>query len=228
MAITLGSVTFDETRTTVREKQEEVGGRNERCVALSGVIVGASTAADLEAQLDAIIDEASVADFSVALSLRNGRRLWVRRRAFDRELQRDHLVGSFHLELLAKVPFEEATTQSSVNWTITASGATQSVSAAGNVFVKPVITVVADGALVNPAFSDGTRTITYAGSVAVASILEFDAVLGAVTLDGVDVTPYTSGLFPRISPEGTTLTYTDDAGSSHSATVTVAYRDRWW
>jgi hypothetical protein len=51
---------------------------------------------------------------------------------------------------------------------------------------------------------------------------------GVVTLEGADVTPYTSGEFPRIAPEGTTLTYEDDAASSHTAAVTVAFRDRWW
>ena len=40
MAIVLGSVTFDETHTTVRERFEEVGGRDARAIDISGVIVG--------------------------------------------------------------------------------------------------------------------------------------------------------------------------------------------
>ena len=38
MAVTLGSVTFDDAHTTVREKLEEVGGRNERRITVSGAI----------------------------------------------------------------------------------------------------------------------------------------------------------------------------------------------
>jgi tail protein len=228
VAITLGSVTFDDAHTTVREKQEEVGGRNERRIELAGVIVGESTIAAVEAQLDAIIDAASVDDFSAALSLRDGRRLWVRRDAFNREIQRDRLVGAFQLTLLARDPFEEAVSETFVNWTITASGATKAASAAGNVFAKPVITLTANDTLINPGFSDGTRSIAYSGSVAASSVLVFDAAQGMVTLDGADVTPYTTGVFPRISPEDTTLTYSDDPSSSHDVDATVAFRDRWW
>ena len=82
MAITLGPVTFDDAHTTAKEKLEEVGGRNERRVTVSGAIVGQNTVAAIEAQLDAILDAASVEDFSAELSLRSGRRLFVRRNEF--------------------------------------------------------------------------------------------------------------------------------------------------
>ena len=60
MPITLGSVTFDELNTTVREKQEEVGGRNERRITLSGLILGESSVTAIEAHLDAMLDAASL------------------------------------------------------------------------------------------------------------------------------------------------------------------------
>ncbi|HIJ74645.1 MAG TPA: hypothetical protein HPP83_11145 [Candidatus Hydrogenedentes bacterium] len=228
MAITLGAVTFDDKHTTVREKQEEVGGRNERQIEIVGVILGESSLSDVESKLDAIADAASEEDYSAVLSVRAGRRLLVRRESFVREVARESLAGSFALKLAAKDPFEEASSTTNVNWTISISGATKAVSANGNVFSRPTITLVASGAVVNPSFSDGTRTIAFSGTVADGETLVLDAVTGLATLEDEDVTPYSSGLFPRISPEGTTLTYEDDDASSHAASVTVGFRDRWW
>ena len=228
MAITLGPVTFDDAHTTVREKFEEVGGRNERRITVSGAIVGQSTVSAIEAQIDAILDAASVEDFSAELSLRSGRRLFVRRNKFSREVQNEALVGAFTLELEAKDTFEESTSITTVNWTVTASGQTQAASSVGTVHAKPKIALVATGTIVDPSFSDGTRTLAYSGTVQDSETLVFDAATASATPEGSDVTPYTSGSFPRISPEGVTLTYVDDAGSSHTAQITVTYRDRWW
>ncbi|MBN2310876.1 MAG: hypothetical protein JXR94_18015 [Candidatus Hydrogenedentes bacterium] len=228
MAIALGSVTFDEAYTTVREKQEEVGGRDERLIELSGLIHGESTLAGIEARLDAIVDAASAADYGAALCLRPGRRLWVRRESFAREIRRDAQVGAFTLTLRARDRFEESIEPTEIAWAIAASGATTAVCSAGNADAAPVLALEADGDLVNPAFSDGARTIAYAGVVADGSTLEFDGEAGQVRLDGEDVTPYSTGAFPRIAPEGTTLVYTDDAASSHTAAVAIAFRDRWW
>src|SRR5690606_1988193 len=115
MPITLGNVTFDEANTTVREKLEEVGGRNERRITISGLVLGDSTPASIEARLDAILDAASLEDYTGELSLRPGRRLLVRRDAFKRELRPEELVGAFTLELSAREPFEEASVETLIN-----------------------------------------------------------------------------------------------------------------
>jgi len=228
MAVTLGPITFDEAYTSVAEKLEEVGGRNERTITLSGMIAGHNTVAAIESDIDDILDAASVEDYTAELSLRAGRRLWVRRNEFTREVKAESLVGAFTLELAAKDAFEESSALTTVNWTITASGQTQAASSSGSVYAKPKFSLVATGTIIDPAFSDGTRTLSFSGTVADTETLVFDAVTSAATLEGTDVTPYTSGLFPQVDPAGTTLTYTDDAGSSHTAQVTVTYRDRYW
>lgn len=228
MPITLGSVTFDEADTTVREKLEEVGGRNERRITISGLVLGDSTPAAIETRLDAILDEASLEDYTGVLSLRAGRRLLVRRDAFKRELRLEELVGAFTLELSAREPFEESSAETTVNWTIAASGATLSMMPSGTMDARPIITLTATGTLVNPTLNDGTRTMAFSGTVPDGQALVFDAPAGKVRLAGADVTPYTTGEFPRLTPEGTTLTYTDSAGSSHTASATVRYRSRWW
>lgn len=228
MAITLGSVLFDETHTTVKERHEEVGGRDERKIEISGLIVGESSLDDVTARLDGILGAASDEDYTAALSLRTGRRLYVRREKFAREISVGALVGSFELLLAAKDPFEISEAERSEVWTVSASGATRTMTVTGNVYSHVNIAVTAVGNLVNPAFSDGIREIAYSGVVAAGSVLEFDGEAGRVRINGDDVTPYSTGEFPRIAPEGTTFTYTDDATSSHAASVVVTLRDRWW
>ncbi len=228
MAITLGSIVFDEDRTTVAEKYEEVGGRDERRVTVTGVIVGESALAAVEARLDAILAAVPDEDYAVALSVRAGRRIHVARTGFSREVARDSLVGSFVLELAARDPYEESVEETTVAWSVTASGATRQVTSSGNVFARPIIALAASGDVVNPSFNDGMRTLLYSGVVGDGETLVIDGASACVTLDGEDVTPYTSGDFPCLDPGETTLTYVDDASSSHTALVTISYRDRWW
>lgn len=228
MAITLGSETLDETHTSVEERLEEVGGRDERRITVSGLIFGLSDRDSVEGALDAIIDAASAEDYSTALVLRTGRRLWVRRDRYERAIDGERIAGSFELRLLAKSPFEESVSESSAVWNVAASGAAQAVSPAGNAMTFPRFTLVASGTIVNPTISDGTRSITYSGTVGDGETLILDGSNRTATLEGTDVLPYTDGVFPSAAPEGTTFTYTDDVTSSHTCAITIAYRDRWW
>jgi len=226
--VTLGPITFDAGMTSVRERLEEVGGRDERRITVSGLVLGLSAVGDIEARLDAILDAASVADYSAELSLRPGRRLLVRRNDFRREIRGDERVGAYTLELAAREVFEEAIVETVAPWNVGASGEALALNSAGTASSPAVITLIASGALLEPAVNDGTRTLAYPGSVPAGAALVLDGVNRRVTVDGADVTPYTIGDFPAIAPEGTTLTYTDDDASSHTASGTVAYRDRWW
>ncbi len=228
MGIVLGSYTFDEARTTVTEQYCEVGGSDARVVTLKGILEGAATAGDLEDALDEILDAASQDGEGTALLLREDRQLFVRRTGFSREIQREALVGRFELELEAADPYERSTAETSSGWIITDSGATKALGTQGNVDTLPVVTLLADGTVTDPAVGDGVRSILYAGDVCDGETLVFDGPSGCVTLEGEDVTPYTEGLFPVVSPGGTTLTYTDGEDSSHSVSATVAFRDQWW
>jgi phage-related protein len=228
MAIRLNSYMFDTENTSVRDSMEEVGGRDERKFVLSGLIVGKSSVDEVESELDLILDEASKADCGAKLSLREDREFAVERARFERKISEEEIIGAFELELRADDPFEYATQESTDTWNVTASGQTTQQTAAGNVYSKPRFTLTASGDVVNPSISDGTRTVTYTGTVADGEVLVFDCAAGTVTLEGEDVVPYTTGEFPQISSEGTTLEYTDDALSSHTASIQIAYRDRWW
>lgn len=227
MPITLNGLAFDETHTAVREKYEEVGGRDARVVTLTGLVVNEPSLAGIETRLDAVLAAASEEEGSAELSLRPGRRLWVKRAAFTREVVRDRRVGTFELRLEAREPCEESVVLHSEPWDVAFSGSTLLVTPSGNAPAPATLTLVANGPIVNPSFTDGERVIAYAGSLAAGQTLSFDGAGERVTLDGEDVTPYASGLFPRLAPGGTTLAYTDDPAGGHAAAVTVAYRDRW-
>ena len=191
-------------------------------------MTGLSDVASIEARLDDILDAASKQFYTGKLSLRPGRTMLVRRESFRREVRPDALTGAFTLELASRDPFEEADAVSSLLWPISASGATLAAASAGNLETPATITLVAGGELLDPAISDGERTIAYSGIIGVGDMLIFDGTVGHVTLNFNDVTPYTSGQFPRVSPEGTTLTFTDDVESTHAAAATVLFQDRWW
>jgi hypothetical protein len=228
MAITLGTYSFDTRRIAVQEKQEEVGGRDGRTIQIQGIIEGRDSLATLEAELDAIARAASEEGDGTPLSLREGRRMGVRRTGFTREIARDGRAATFTLLLEARLPFEESIEETSQDWTISESGAELPIETTGNLYALPRIALTAIGAVVAPSFSDGVRTIAYTGVVADRETLIFDGPAGRVTLEGIDVTPYTEGEFPHIAPEGTTLRYEDAAESSHAASVSVAFNDRWW
>ena len=224
---TLGAYEFDDRHTSVTDTVDEVAGRTERTFVVSGLIVGKATATDIESELDSIADAASENRW-VTFSVQSGREITVERTEMSRRVDAAERVGSFTLRLAAADPFERSSTVTEEPWSITSSGDTKQVDTDGNVYSEPRIEMVASGDVVNPTFSDGERTIQYLGTVADGETLAIDGAARTVTLESADVLPYTTGEFPRVSPEGTTLTYTDDTSSSHTASVTVSYRDRWW
>ncbi|MCP4640202.1 MAG: hypothetical protein GY851_07210 [bacterium] len=228
MPIQMGSITFDPDYTAARESVEEVGGRDARVVEMTGLVVDLPSSADVEARFDAIADAVSVEDYATSLSLRPGRRLWVRRASWQHEIAMKDPAGSFKLRLEARDPLEESEDEASVVWSLTGSTASLALSSTGTVPAPARITLVPDGEMQRPSFGDGERTIRYEGSVPDGATLEFDGPLSRVLLDGVDVTPYTEGLFPLIAPEGTTLMFQADPAGSATAEAVVAWRNLWW
>jgi len=224
---TLYTYEFDDRHTSVTDTVDEVAGRTRRSFVVSGLIVGKATAAEIESELDAIADVASEGRW-ITFSIRSGREITVERTEMSRRVDAAERIGSFTLRLAAADPFERSSAVTEVEWSITSSGDTKVVDTDGNVYSEPRIEMTATGSVVNPTFSDGLRTIQYLGTVADGETLAIDSAARTVTLEGEDVLPYTPGEFLRVSPEGTTLTYTDDASSSHTASVTVSHRDRWW
>lgn len=228
MPISLDTITFNPATTSVEEKLEEVGGRDVRVITLRGLLGNSESLEALEERLDTMLSAASRSDYSSSLSLRAGRRYWVRRARFRRDVSRHSRAGAFELVLEARDPFEEATVETVVSWSVEESGTSLALNTVGNADTLLDIAMVAVGNVIRPAFDDGTYRLTYTGTVEDGQTLHIDGPARRVYLDGHDVTPYTLGAFPGVSPDGTTLAFDDDAASSHTAGVTLRYRDRWW
>ena len=228
MAILLGDYEFDAVHTAVSEKYEEVGGRDARVIQLRGLIEGTGDCAAVEAELDRILAAASGTAAETALSLRPGRRLWVRRMGFKREIMRETPAATFLLTLEAPVPFEESMECIETEWPISASGNALPLTNAGNAETPVHIALTAQDTLIDPGFRIGDRGIRYSGTLAAGDLLIFDAGRSLAWLNGDEVTPYTTGRFPRAAPGVNTLIYEDDEASVHLAQAVVLYRNRWW
>jgi hypothetical protein len=227
MAISVGDQVFDATSTVAREEYEMVGGKQTRAIRITGLVRGTPDLAELIETLDSIARSASEV-VPAEVSLREGRRLFARREGFSRELSARSRVGCFVLDLRADDAWEESEALHESPWDIGFSGATIELSNSGNVAAMPVVTLTAESDLELPTLSDGTRSLTYEGTAPGGATLVFDAALRRVLLDGVDVTPYTTGDFPQLALGNTTLEYTGDPSGSHFAGGVVAFRDRWW
>lgn len=228
MSLLLGDYAFDPLCTTVTEKYEEAGGRDARHIRISGVLRGFHSVSALEAALDAVLAAVPAAEAETTLVLRPGRRLWVRRLAFSREIARNPVAGAFTLDLEAPDPFEESVEEHTHAWEIAAQGAALALDTAGNRATPLRITLSAVSDLIDLEISDGLRTLRYEGIVGASETLTIDGAAGKVLLSGEDIMPYTKGAFPHVAPGGTTLTFSDDDTGAHQATATVAFRDRWW
>lgn len=227
MTIQLGSIALDPRTTGVREQLEEVGGRRERRITLSGIIESFADTDGVEAQLDAILAEASREAFDCPLSIRPGRRLWVRRDQFTREVTLWPVTGSFTLQLHARDPFEESEEESSEFSAFSELPLAIPLEIGGNAPAPLRITLEATAEIAAPSFSDGIRTIAYDGLVLPGHTLIVDGPGRRVWLEGEDITPYMQGLFPRPAPGSAAVTVDADGGAS-AGSVTVAWRDRWW
>lgn len=228
MAVTLGNYTFDDAFTTVSEKLEEVGGRNERSITIKGMVVGKENTQEIHDELDTILAAASTEDYSTELVIRTDRRMLVRRDGFIRDVHGDALTGAFSLHLDALYPHEESLGTLTDEWEVLNSGATHVIDPGGNAETETVITLVPTTDMVNPKLGDGVRTIAYLGTIVAGQSLVFDGVNKTITLDGVDVIASTTGTFPRLTPGGTTLLFVCSPTEGEFATVTTEFRSRWF
>jgi hypothetical protein len=180
------------------------------------------------AAVDAVLQAASSEGDAVPLSLRPGRRLLVRRVHFEREAAEDAATASFRLRLEAEDPFEYSEEEQVAPWNISASGAALFFAPTGTVEALPRIELLAHDTLIAPAITDNTRALRYPGSLNPGQRFVMDCAAKRVWVDALEVTPHCIGEFPRLAPGSAVLTYTDDEDSSHHATGTVRWRDRWW
>lgn len=228
MTVILEDYTFDPARTSVKERLAEVGGTDERIIEINGILAGFPSTDAIEAELDAILQRASKEDYSAVLSLRTGRRFFVRREAFHREIAPAAGTGAFTLTLTARDTTEEAITPRTHTWTLDTPQASLSLDTAGTAPARLVARLCPQDAITAPALGDGVHTLSWPGIVNAGACLEINGETRTVLLDGETVTSFTTGEFPRVVPPQTTLSYSDASGSARPLEMVLSWRDRWW
>ena len=89
----LNSYDFDEDFTFVRERLDEVGGKEGKVFSITGFILGKGSVKEIGDELDRILDQVSGANGKAKLSLLEGREYEVTRTEFVRRIARAELVG---------------------------------------------------------------------------------------------------------------------------------------
>lgn len=225
----IGALELDPALTAVKETRERRDDGWHRQITLTGLAPLAATAAIREAFLDALWAAAAPGgDPPVTVSLRAGRVLAARALRLTRESLRDGGEGVFSALLEGLTPWEDAETPSSVPWAIATQGAMLVVPCGGTLDAPLTLSFTASGMVYFPSFTDGTRTLSFSGTVPSGKTLLLDGPQERVWLDGADVTGQCAGTFPRIGPgPTTTLQYLDDPDSSHTGNAALSWRERW-
>ncbi len=228
MPITLNGHVFDPALTKAHEYITESAGGRSRTVKVSGVIADRDTVEELETALDAVYHSASRNAYDNELSLREGRRLWVRCIGAERRIGMDTRIGMFELILEALDLTEESVSLAQHSWTIEQHLATRLLATSGTAPALPVIALTAIEPLVAPRLSDGVRTLAYSGTIPAGNTLRIDANRARAFLNDEDITPYIEGDFPKIDPPTTSLVFDTDPQNMPVAQGIVEYRHRWW
>jgi len=227
--VTLGSFTFPEKRTFVQVRTRNVLSRVRKEINLYTLLIRYSELEQLEADLEALEGQLEKFDRREAtLSLHEGRYYTGWRRDFQRFVESRHRAASVHLLILTDDRFERSIEEHQENVTLTASGQSVVVSQSGNGLAFAKFLLSATGSLVQPQISDGPRSLVFQETLEAGDTLEIDSDRRTAVRNGTEsVLSLMSGDFPLLSPGETTLTYTDCAGSSHSGTLQITYRDLW-
>jgi Siphovirus-type tail component, C-terminal domain len=225
----IGDYTFDESATRIVSDLRMVEKRLRREISIVGMLEGFVSASALYSEMEAL--EKEIEKFAVGevtLSLVSGRFLngkILRHRKTVDEAQR---VASFRLILLSEDRFERSIEFHQETLIITASGNDIEVENAGSADSLPTLTLTATGELVDPAISDGTNTLSWSGTLSAGDTLVLDCDAHRAIKNGSEnVLASMSGQWPTLPPGETTLTYSDDISSSHSASLVVGYYDFW-
>ncbi len=129
--------------------------------------------------------------------------------------------------LLAADPREYNTLESTVEQTISASGATINVQSNGEAPTAPEWTITAVGTIVNPVITDlKGDSIEWDGTLNPGDVLSYKED-GSVLLNNVIVEP-AGGALLSVNPGPVDFVYSDDSSSSHSCVLKATWRDAFY
>ncbi len=225
----VGDFTFPERRTVVTVRTREVLSRVRREIEIVSLFCSYASLSQLESDLEAL--EGALERFDrreAGLSLHPGRYLMGWRRDWQKLIEPQARAASIRLLALTDDRFERSVEEHVLNVSITQQNQATPVSQAGNGLAFPRFLLTATGTLINPSFSDGSRTLTCNVQLSPGETLEIDSDRRSVLKNGTtNVLSQTSGEFPLLEPGGGELVYADDAASSHLGSLEIRYRDLW-
>jgi len=217
---------FSPAEIGVIDRVEHDATGSVRRVTCCGLTRPAWLAASPASRLDALAATLLAAPDPVPLSLRPGRRLWVRPRRVVRELRLEG--AAFRLEFDAVDPREEDITPSGMDWPVSAWGETTVVDVPGTASAPFSFRLTARGAVGAPSLGDGVRTIHWMGAMEAGDVLELDGNARTARLNGAPADTLLAGDWPLAGPGHTSLRFEDDLDGDHLADIHVTWRNRWW
>ena len=192
------------------------------------VVIEGSSIDNLKAALDTIMSVLNVqTDAQLILDTLSDRYWMARFRKLSGTYKGVMFDGT--LEFVCFDPIAYAVAPSSDVTAITLPTADYAVvDSGGTAIIRPVYTLVADGARTSPAtillHSDNTdEEISWIGAITPGQTLVIDTALWVVTLDGVESMATVTGQFPTLVPSTTNPILV----SGFSGTLTVTWRNRF-
>lgn len=222
----VGSFNLPVATTTVDSRVEYVLGRVRRVIQITSVLSQFVDRAAFHVALESLSREIERFDRGeVELSLQSGRSLSGRRKKHTVEVNEERCLAVLSLEVLADDRFEHGVLRFH-SAAITNSPQTIAVAVGGNWNALPQLQFSPSAAATHPHFYDGTRQMTVMVEVDASSTLIIDSLEQTVKLNGESVLHQVQGDFVELSPGTTNILYSD-AGSHHTGSLYLFWKDRW-
>jgi len=222
--------TFEFPPTTIVDSQTEfVLGRVRRILRLTTFLTRYASKAEFRQSMADLEKEIERFDLGATdLSVNAGRFFKGRRRKWSLTKDEDRCLAVGNLEILTDDRFERSESENEETFPITSSPQSENLTVAGNWNALPVLTLTATAALVDPVFTDGTRTLAATLSLGIGETLELDAENRTATKNGAtNVLTSVSGDFIELEPGTANLQYSDSTPGGPAASLEVRWRDRW-
>ncbi len=224
--ISIGTFEFPVATTTADSHVEYVLGRVRRVIKITSVLCKYTSHQAFLNALEGLSYEIERFDRGeVELSLKSGRFLSGRRKKHKVEVEEEKGLAVVSLEVAADDRFEHGV-QCFYSGTITSSPQTFAVVSNGNWNALPQIQYNPTAAVTYPHFSDGIRQMTVFIEMDASDTLIIDSTKRTAVVNGVSVLHSIQGDFVELSP-GTTSFLCSDAGSVHTASLYLFWKDRW-
>lgn len=227
--IQIGAYTFPDGQAQATVCREEALSRVRKSIRIDAILGPFDSINEALAMLDDLEGQLALLDIGLAdVRIQADRFHMAHRKEYERAVDERTLTASVHIVLLTEDAFERGVQIESHHLNI-ADGETEIIiSQAGNIDALPVLTVQAQGVIINPTVTDGQRTWTYMGTLSPGDALVVDSDQRTAILNGtVNVLNRAAGDFIRLYPDATRISWSEDVASSQQATLTIQYRSLW-